>query len=472
MCDTPISADRQWFDEADITRVHALLTKAGAENIWVKRLMPNNNSKQQVWLANDPSDLSFLPLGTPSYTPAKSQKKRAGAPVIQIPIPWRWVTPDGEFDAPQSKLCYYPQYPEVRFSGFLQGCEHGPSELMSETKRGHEMNRCLFFGSVKNADGEISHVVGLVVGAPSSAAQHVLDMPTFESGRLCPVVYQTDKRLDEFSVLEKALLGIVGKEIIPWRLRNDGTVDRPYTAPNAPGFTLEAELGVGENAIPGPDFDIWELKAVKQKTLNRRYNHKVTLFTPQPDCGWITNHTQAEFVLRYGHVHTTNKAGNPTSYYFTSGDFNRMGEDKAAAKLNMALTGFTDAKHFDPTGMIALFDRETGELAAGWSYLKLLEHWQRKHNHAAYVPYLREGMNGTTIIEFGPLVTLGMSTSFGLFLQAFKDGKIVYDPGYKITLKNGNWSPHSRSQFRINLKDIEAIYQEVREVDIRNPESY
>ena len=74
-------------------------------------------------------------------------------------------------------------------------------------------------------------------------------------------------------------------------------------------------------------------------------------------------------------------------------------------------------------------------------------------------------------MEFGPLITLGISTSFGLFLQAFQDGKAVYDPGVKITLKNGKWAPHPRSQFRINLKDIGAIYQKVSEVDLRAPEA-
>lgn len=117
--------------------------------------------------------------------------------------------------------------------------------------------------------------------------------------------------------------------------------------------------------------------------------------------------------------------------------------------------------------MIALYDKQTSELAAGWSYLKLLEHWQRKHNRAAYVPYLREKEDGKTTVEFGPLVTLGISTSFGLFLKAFQDGKAIYDLGDKITLKDGRWTPRSRSQFRINLNDISAIYQEVREVDLR-----
>lgn len=118
--------------------------------------------------------------------------------------------------------------------------------------------------------------------------------------------------------------------------------------------------------------------------------------------------------------------------------------------------------------MIALYDKGSGGLAAGWSYLKLLEHWQRKHNRAAYVPYLREGSGDGTTVEFGPLVTLGISTGFGLFLQAFRDGKVVYDPGDKAILRNGRWTPHSRSQFRINLNDIAAIYQQVRRVDVRD----
>lgn len=471
MCNANANDNQQWYDTVDIQQVHDLLTRAGAANIWVKRLVPNNNSKQQILLGNDPSDLAFLPLGMPSYTAGKSKKKKAGPLLIRIPVPWRWVTPDGEFEAPHANMCFYPQYPEVRFSGFSQGCKESPAELLSEKKRGHEEGRCLFFGTVKNADGETSHVVALVVGAPSPAAEYVLHMSTFRKGRVCPVAFQKQEKTGEFTILEEALLNIVGKKIVPWRLRNDGSIDKPYVAPNAPGLTLEAELGVGENAIPGPDFDIWELKAIKQPSLERRSNHRVTLFTPQPDAGWVTECSQADFVLRYGHVSGTDENGAPSQYYFTSGDINRPGENKDGAKLNLRLTGFIDAKHFDPNGMIALYDKESGELAAGWTYLKLLKHWQRKHNRAAYVPYLREKDGGTTTVEFGPLVTLGISTSFGLFLQAFHDGKVIYDPGDKIILKDGRWTPHSRSQFRINLKDIGAIYQKVREVDIRNPET-
>lgn len=54
---------------------------------------------------------------------------------------------------------------------------------------------------------------------------------------------------------------------------NDGQQVKPYIAPNAPGLTLEAELGIGENAIPGSDFDVWKLKAIKQPSLERLSDH-------------------------------------------------------------------------------------------------------------------------------------------------------------------------------------------------------
>jgi hypothetical protein len=343
---------------------------------------------------------------------------------------------------------------------------------MSETRRGHENGRCLFFGPSKYDTTDSAHVVALVVGASSPAAQYVRQMDGFIPGQVCPVPYRREKAIGDFSLLEHALLNIIGKKITPWRLRNDGSTQKPYVAPNAPGFTLEAELGVGENAIPGPDFDVWELKAIKQNSLVRRQNHKVTLFTPQPDRGWITKHNQADFVRQYGHIHTQDAAGYPTSYYFTSKDFNRPNQQDKSARLDMALTGFIDAKHFDPAGMISLTDTTSGELVAGWSYLKLLEHWQRKHNRAAYIPYLREDLDGGTYVEFGPLVTLGLSTNFGLFLQVFNDNIVIYDPGDKASLRDGRWIAHSRSQFRIDLKDIRAIYGEVQEVDIRNTDHY
>lgn len=463
-----INNDVQWYDTITIEQVRDEFTAAGAKVVWAKLMGRNNNSKQQVWLAGDPSDLSFLPLGVPSYNEGTSRKKKAGPLVVRIPVSWNWIVPGvGRFLAPDAKLCYYPQYPEVRFSGFLRGCSMAPNELMSPSKRGFEEGRVLFFATV-DIDGEHPTVVAMVVGAPSPAAAYMYALGADAAGKPKPVVSPGMQVLDEISVLENALKGFVGEKIVPCRLLGDGTVIRPYIAQNAAGFTLEAEMGVGENSVPGPDFDVWELKAIKQVNLLKRHNHKVTLFTPQPDRGWITEHPQTDFVLRYGHVYKTNEQGKPVSYYFTSGDFEGIGTDKPSARLRMQIEGFRNSKDFDPSGMIELVDKETGEVAAGWSFMKLLDHWQRKHNRAAYVPYAKEGDGESTLLEFGPLITLGISTSFGLFLQAFSEGKVVFDPGDKAVLRDGKWVPHSRSQFRINLFDIGAIYQETRFIDIRD----
>lgn len=460
------STDSQWYDTITIEQVRTEFVAAGAKTVWAKIMGWNNNSKNQVWLAGDPSDLSFLPLGAPTYAEGKSKKKKAGPLVAQIPVSWRWIVPgEGYFAAPDTKLCYYPQYPEVRLSGFLRGCRMAPNMLMSPTKRGAEEGRVLFFATVK-AEGDEQTTVAMVVGAPSPAAAYMRSLGADAAGRPKAVAFPGAKVQDEISVLEKALRGFVGEKIVPCRLLGDGTIVRPYYAQNAAGFTLEAEMGVGENSMPAPDFDVWELKAIKQAELTKRHNHRVTLFTPQPDRGWITEHPQVDFVLKYGHVHQTDEHGNPVAYYFTSGDFEGIGANKADARLQMRIEGFRSAKDFDLSGMIELVDRETGELAAGWSFMKLLEHWQRKHNRAAYVPYVKEGDAGSSVVEFGPLITLGISTSFGLFLHAFSEGKVVFDPGDKAVLSNGKWTPHSRSQFRINLYDIGAIYHETQLIDI------
>lgn len=463
-------ATRQWYDEVTIGQVRDLLAGQGARSVWVKRLVRNNNSKQQIWFANDPSDLSFLPLGTPTFAPGRSGKPKAGAPVVQIPVPWQWVNPRGAFDAPNTRLCYYPQYPEVRLSGFLQGCRESPSILMNPGKRGYEEGRCLFLGPVPGQDGRPDHVVALVVGAPSPAAGYVEQMKGFKPGHLCPVVFDDGHEIGDFSVLEQALLKIIGRKIVPWRYVKGQEPIRPYTKPNAAGFTLEAELGVSENAIPGPDFDVWELKAIEQKDLKKRSAHRVTLFTPQPDQGWAAKHSGVDFVKRYGHVTATNDVGKPSEYYFTTSAFDKPGKDDPDRRLRLQMTGFTDHKNFDTEGMIALVDKRTDELVAGWSYLKLLEHWQRKHNRAAYVPYLKTGKGKDTLVEFGPLLTLGLSTSFGLFLQAFNNGKAVYDPGDKATLTDSVWKAHQRSQFRISTTNLNAIYYQVEEHDLSGKE--
>lgn len=84
MCMEQTDDAKSWFDKLDIGQVIDMFKRAGVGSIWVKRLGINNNSKQQVYIAGDPSDLSFMPLGNPTYSAPKSQKKKAGSPVFRF----------------------------------------------------------------------------------------------------------------------------------------------------------------------------------------------------------------------------------------------------------------------------------------------------------------------------------------------------------------------------------------------------
>lgn len=94
------------------------LQEIGAERIYFKVLQDNDNSKQQIYVADNPSSLKFL---HPSWSfDAESSTPKAT-------IPFRWVTPSDEATAPHAKLIFYPNYPEVRLSGLLQGSRLAPS---------------------------------------------------------------------------------------------------------------------------------------------------------------------------------------------------------------------------------------------------------------------------------------------------------------------------------------------------------
>ena len=58
-----------------------------------------------------------------------------------------------------------------------------------------------------------------------------------------------------------------------------------------------------------------------------------------------------------------------------------------ATELRMHLSGYDASTHKikDADGKIALLDRD-GEIAAEWSFSKIMEHWSKKHSKVVYVP--------------------------------------------------------------------------------------
>src|SRR5690349_21078353 len=138
-----------------LEKLKSLYANSGCNKIYVKRLSPNDNSKNQVYLAGSFDILNIFPLSDITSDSSGDWKKER----FKASLKFSWIGEDGNlFPAPHSQLILYPKYPEVRFSGFLTKCEHAPSELMATRMDG----RILFLGVSQNG-----RTLGFVAGPDS-----------------------------------------------------------------------------------------------------------------------------------------------------------------------------------------------------------------------------------------------------------------------------------------------------------------
>ena len=99
--------------------------RLGAQRVLCKRLAENDNSKQQVYLGHGFDALNLVPFG--EVTSDSSTKQ----PIMKAALTLRWLDEEGRTaPAPGAQLVLYPQYPEVRMSGFLRGCPTAPAAQM------------------------------------------------------------------------------------------------------------------------------------------------------------------------------------------------------------------------------------------------------------------------------------------------------------------------------------------------------
>jgi hypothetical protein len=78
--------------------------------VYIKKLSPNDNSKNQVYLGGSFDILNILPLKDIVNEPAGDWKKER----FKATLNFSWIDPEGNiFPAPNSKLILYPKYPEV-----------------------------------------------------------------------------------------------------------------------------------------------------------------------------------------------------------------------------------------------------------------------------------------------------------------------------------------------------------------------
>lgn len=430
------------------------MTVHGAVRFYAKRLAPNDNSKNQVYLGGGFGTLNIIPHGEiedDGSIIAGSVRDRAKAKVNFF-----WLDALGLAQAPDAQLILYPKYPEVRMSGFLRGAERAPKDLM----RSRDEGRVLFFGI--SPDGRvIGHVVAytdpvavafdaVVDALPLSGI--FIDLETVRQGG-------TDPKL----ALLAALRRIHGKGWIPSQKMGRAGVPEPYSARNGGGYTLEAELGISPNGYAEPDFMGWEVKQYGVRDfIKYAAKSPVTLMTPEPTGGIYRDEGVEVFLRRYGYPDKSGKVGriNFGGIYTSNRDFH---PDTGLA-LRMAGYDTTTGKITDVDGAIVLVDR-ADTVAASWGFKGIMAHWNRKHAKAAYVPSLMR--DPPLEYSYAPLVQMSEGTDVLLLLSAFASGEVYYDPGIKMERADTDKPViKRRSQFRIKHSGLEALYRSNEIVDL------
>lgn len=429
-----------------------LMRQGGAERIYAKKLAPNDNSKNQIYLGGDFSALNVIPHGaveTDESDTAGSVRDRAKASVR-----FWWVDENGRYEAPNAQLILYPKYPEVRMSGFLKGCRNAPGDVM----RVRDEGRVLFLGITR--DGQ---VLGCAVPAGSPLANAIYASTDLEPAGVFLEIPAVPEAGSTRQRLLETLTAIYAKHWIPSQKLGADGIARPYVARNGGGYTLEAELGITPNGYSEPDYLGWEIKQYGVTDFDRcRPTSPVTLLTPEPTGGFYREKGVEAFLRRFGYADKSGKAGRLNF----GGIYSSARGCHPDTGLQLRLTGydFESGKITDLTGGIALLDQH-GEVAALWQYTGIIEHWNRKHAQAAYIPSLFR--TPPPEYRFGPRIQLCEQTDLILFLKALAAGTVYYDPAIKLeTDVAGNFRIKRRSQFRIRHDQLGQMYHATEVVEL------
>jgi hypothetical protein len=432
----------------NLKKLKSLFIDNGCTKIYIKKLSPNDNSKNQVYFGGSFEILNILPISEIKTEEAGDWNKER----FKASINFSWIDEDGNlYPAPNSQLILYPKYPEVRFSGFLAKCQKPPSELMTQRLA----DRLLFFSVAKNGtvlgfvtapDSELSHEFLNIKSISEHGVFKVIELPQVANNRV--------KLLNELLRIHQ--LGWINSK----RLDGQGNI-LPCEAPNCGGYTLEAELGITPNGYSEPDFLGWEVKQFGVDNFAKINSAIITLMTPEPTDGIYKTEGTEAFLRKYGYA---DKTGRQDRINF--GGVHKAGIVHPSTKLEMQLIGFDieTGKIRNANGRISLVDLEGNETAS-WSFASMLLHWNRKHNQACYVPSLSE-TEQIRQYKYGNNIILGTGTDFQLFLRQMAIGNIYYDPGIKMENVSTKPKIKKRSQFRIKSQHLPNLYKENEVIDV------
>lgn len=430
----------------NLRAIERAMVAQGVIKLLFKYLSPNDNSKNQIYLAGSLDILNVLPMGE-----VCSISTPKGTHILNAAVDLSWLRFEGEpVVAPHAQLILYPQYPEVRLSGFLRGANGAPNEIMAPRDNG----RVLFLGVTSSGriiahaakDAALLAELGALHGLEQTGAFKHLPIGTADTSR---------------ARLLQRLRAIAAAGWMPaQRLRPDGSTG-PCRGTNCGGYTLEAQLGISPNGRSEPDFEGWELKSHAVTRFDRLGVGQLTLMTPEPTGGFYKLNGAASFVRRFGYAART----TADRLNFSSPHYAWVRNDLTGLTLN--LLGYDREKEriVDPHSSFALLN-DDGEVAAEWHYASLLTHWNRKHDKAAYVPSLCQRGDPVQYC-YGARVRLGTGTDFDRFLLAISKGAVWYDPGIKLEgASTARPLLKRRSQFRMRSANLDGLYARFEQIDL------
>lgn len=418
------------------------LRRRGAKRVVFKLLANNDNSKNQVYFGSDFDVLRLIPHGE-----LVGETTSEMVPIFKAPLSFSWVDIYSEAPAtpaPWAQLIFYPNYPEVRMSGFLRGCSKAPNELMQppspmERKEREHTPRCLILGICE--DGRILGYLAHWTSDLAVEAKARIEAGSVEN--VATVFFELESPTEDSKVILITRLTEIYQRgpIRSGRLDRFGNL-KEYQAKNGAGYTLESLFNIIPNGNSAPDFLGWELKTHSKGP--------VTLMTPEPDSGIYLEDLGA-FIKSYGKL---------TPF---RNDFNGkhiVGTPHSRSRLTLCMEGFDPIKCeiTDPDGGLILRD-EAGIAAAGWTFNKILTHWAKKHAQTAYVSYTVESRD-VPYYQYGPKVHLYEGAGLKPFLEAMYNSVVYYDPGINMKLSaSGAWTSKKRNQFRVAWPNIGMLYE-------------
>lgn len=422
----------------------------------IKELAANDNSKNQVYFGGSFSVLNIIPSGK-IFKDTNGERKRN---TFKSKLNFFWINTLGERNlAPNAQLILYPDYPEVRFSGFLLGCKDSPNEIMNSRDSG----RILCLGI-----NDQNEIYGFATAESSSISKQLKKIAESETNGVFKVLTFAKEEIvtDSKEILIEELRRIYKKGWIKSKRLLSSGLYVPCEASNCGGFTLEAELGVPANSKSEPDFLGWEVKNFSVKNFSSLNSSVLTLMDHSPDGGYFADKGVEAFIKKYGYK---DKLGRESRMNF--GGVHKIGLTHGSTKLRMDISHFDFTSHKIKSGdlAVALID-EKGNPAAEWSYQSFLEHWIKKHSKACYVPsILKMDKENKRNYQYGDQVLLCMNTDVNFFLRELVSGNVYFDPGIKLEMEikdERKKSTKVRSLFRIKSGNLPLLYSKSERINL------